>query len=233
MKKFNYYLYGGEIKPQADVIDVDLFDTPKKEVEKYDGEVFAYISVGSYETNRPDSKDFPSNAIGNKLENWEKERAIDITNREIISIMKKRIALAKDKGFDGVEFDNVNVYENEEEFPSGFDLNAKQAIDYFKELANYAMSLGLKVMLKNCIYIWQDLEGYYDYVLVENAFMWEEEDELRGCKKPVFWVEYPKDTESSMDFRRRIKSLPKKYNVIGKLYDLGEHTVYNLSLIHI
>ncbi len=229
MKKFNYYLYGGQIKPRADVIDVDLFDTPKKEVEKYDGEVFAYISVGSYETNRPDTADFPKDAIGSKLENWEKERAVDITDERIIEIMKKRIALAKEKGFDGVEFDNVNVYENEGKFSSGFNLNSKKAIEYFQLLSNYAMSKGLKVMLKNCIYIWEDLEGYYDYVLVENAFMWEEQKELDGCKKPIFWVEYPKENETDEEFQKRIKSVPKKYNVIGKHYDLGEYTVYNLD----
>lgn len=227
MKKFNYYLYGGEIKPQADVIDVDLFDTPKEEVKKYNGEVFAYISVGSFETNRPDTKQFPEDIKGNKLENWEKERAINITDKRVINIMKKRIALAKEKGFDGVEFDNVNVYENEKKFPSGFNLNEQKAIEYFQHLSNYAMSKGLKVMLKNCIYIWKDLEGYYDYVLVENAFMWEEQDELKGCKKPVFYVEYPKDNESDENFEKRIKSISKEYNVIGKHYDLGEYTVYN------
>ena len=229
MQKFNYYLYGGQIKPKADVIDVDLFDTPKEEIKKYSGEVFAYISVGSYETNRPDSKDFPSNAIGNKLENWEKERAVDITDEKIVDIMKKRIALAKDKGFYGVEFDNVNIYENEGKFSSGFNLNEQKAIKFFKNLSSYAKSLGLKVMLKNCIYIWKDLDGYYDCVLVENAFMWEEEDELKGCKKPVFYVEYPKESENNQKFEKRIKSIPKKYNVIGKHYDLGEYTVYNLD----
>ena len=230
---FNYCLDDSQINKlnRDDIIDVDLFSTPKEFIREQQAKgtkCIAYISVGSYETNRPDANKFDNVVIGNKLEDWEKERALNIKSDLVFKIMQDRIYLAYIKGFDGVELDNVNVYENEEKHPSGFNLTKKIAKDYFIKLSKYASQLGLRVILKNCIYFCKEVEDYFDYMIVENAFMYDEYQLMDGIEKPIFFVEYPKEQESYEDFSSRIQGYDVKYNVIGKpSYMLGAKKITN------
>src|SRR6185436_10098336 len=96
--------------PNQQVIDVDLFDTPKNQVDnlKANGRmVICYISVGSWENWRPDKTDFPPSVIGRPLDGWPGERWLDIRKIALLGpVLGARLDRCKANGFDAVEPDN-------------------------------------------------------------------------------------------------------------------------------
>ncbi|WP_414691363.1 endo alpha-1,4 polygalactosaminidase [Noviherbaspirillum sp.] len=68
---------------------------------------------------------------GNALSGWAGERWLDTRSANVRQIMQKRLDLAKAKGCDGVEPDNVDGYTNN----SGFPLNASTQPNYNRILA--------------------------------------------------------------------------------------------------
>ncbi len=74
--------------------------------------------------------------------------------------------LCKSKGFDGVEFDNVDGYANN----TGFPLTYADQITYNTWLANQAHTLGLSVALKNDLGQVHDLLPYFDWALDRAVF---------------------------------------------------------------
>jgi len=175
--------------------DIDLFDTTKKEIEelhKKNIKVICYFSAGSYEDWRIDKKNFLNieNLLGNELEGWEGERWLNIKKVKILKqIMKKRLELAKEKGCDGVEPDNVDGYINN----TGFDLTYKDQIKYNKIISNEAHKLGLFIGLKNDMEQIKDLKNYYDFALNEQCNIYNECELLLpfiNDNKPVLNAEY-------------------------------------------
>ena len=68
--------------------------------------------------------------IGHKLDGWD-EKWLDITDGRVKAIMSARMQMAKDKGCDGVEPDNVDGYSNN----NGLGLTASDQLAYNKWLA--------------------------------------------------------------------------------------------------
>jgi hypothetical protein len=180
----------------VDLYDIDLFDTPVSTIKKLhkDGKkVICYFSAGSYENWREDASKFPSNVLGNTLDGWEGERWLDISNLKALApIMKSRLDLAKSKGCDGIEPDNVDGYINS----SGFELTYQNQIDYNKFLANQAHKRGLSIALKNDLEQIKDLEPLFDFAINEECHQYGECEMLTPFiknNKAVFNVEYNKD----------------------------------------
>lgn len=99
--------------PNVSIFDIDLFDTPADTIKQLHGlgkKVICYFSAGSYEDWRPDAKDFRPGDLGNQLDDWPGEKWLKLSSPNVREIMKKRINLAKDKGCDGVDPDNVDGY---------------------------------------------------------------------------------------------------------------------------
>ena len=185
----------GEINKNYSVklYDIDLFDTPKetiKELQKSGKIVICYFSAGTYEDWREDASSFPKEALGKKMEGWD-ERWIDIRDKKVLEIMKARLDLAKDKGCDGVEPDNVDGYSND----TGFNLTWQEQIKYNKFLAIEAKNRGLLIGLKNDLAQIKELEPYFDFALNEQCHKYNECDKLSPFiknNKPVFNAEYAK-----------------------------------------
>ena len=98
------------------------------------------------------------------------------------------------KGFDGIELDNVDGYENR----TGFPLSADDQLRYDVWLANQAHRRGLSVALKNDVAQVEDLVSYFDYALNEECFTYDECDLLTpfvAAGKAVFGVEYAMKTD--------------------------------------
>ncbi len=100
--------------------DIDGFNATKATVRrlhdtKAGRKVVCYISAGSYEDWRPDEADFPASVLGDPLDDWEGERWLDIRQYTgaLGGIMRARLDMCKAKGFDAVEFDNVDGYTND------------------------------------------------------------------------------------------------------------------------
>lgn len=99
--------------PNVSIFDIDLFDTPTEtitQLHKLGKKVICYFSAGSYEDWRPDAKNFTDADKGKQLDGWPGEKWLNIGNSNVRAIMKKRIELAKSKGCDGVDPDNVDGY---------------------------------------------------------------------------------------------------------------------------
>ena len=183
----------GDINTNYDVnlYDIDLFDTDKETIDSLhqDGKkVICYFNAGAYEEWRDDSILFPKKAIGNKMDGWD-ERWIDIRNEEIKNIMLKRLDLAKEKGCDGVEPDNVDGYNNN----TGFNLTYNDQIKYNVFLAYQAHKRGLAIGLKNDLAQINDLSMYFDFALNESCFDYGECELLLPFiqqNKAVFIAEY-------------------------------------------
>ncbi|MDP2717863.1 MAG: endo alpha-1,4 polygalactosaminidase, partial [Candidatus Micrarchaeota archaeon] len=129
----------------ADVYDIDLFNNDASVVQALHDQgrkVICYVSVGSWESFREDAAAFPAEAIGNTYEPpFEDEKWLDIRHVGVRDIMKTRLDSCKQKGFDGVEPDNINGYlEN-----TGFPLTAEDQLDFNRFLASEAHARGLSI----------------------------------------------------------------------------------------
>lgn len=184
----------------VDVYDLDLFDVEPsliKELHAKDIKVICYFSAGSYEKWRADAGEFPKDVLGRSLENWAAEKWLDIRSVKVRSIMSKRLDLAKQKGCDGVEPDNMDGFEDDDKKKdkTGFDLSPKDQIDYNKFIAKAAHLRGLAVGLKNDLQQIEQLVENFDFAINEQCFEYNECGLLsifieKG--KPVLNAEYKK-----------------------------------------
>jgi hypothetical protein len=177
----------------VDVYDLDLYDTSKKTINKIHdkgGKVICYISVGTYEMWRSDIDDFPPEILGNDYEGWPGEKWLDIRNFEaLIPIIENRFDMCAEKGFDGIEPDNIDGYESD----TGFDLTYDDQINFNKKLAEMAHVRGLSIGLKNDFGQVEDLEPFFDWALTEDCDHYDECETLLpfiDSEKAVFQAEY-------------------------------------------
>ncbi len=187
-----------DLSVEAEMFDLDLFDTPVEVIEALHRQgrvVICYFSAGTYEPWRPDADRFPAEVLGLPLEYWPEERWLDIRRLDLLApIMEARLDLAVQKGCDGVEPDNVDAYTNR----SGFPLTAEDQLRYNRWLARAAHQRGLSVGLKNDLDQIPALVGEFDWTLNEECFTYEECDKLLPfvqAGKAVFGVEYELDPE--------------------------------------
>ncbi|WP_061019252.1 MULTISPECIES: endo alpha-1,4 polygalactosaminidase [Vibrio] len=172
--------------------DVDLFDTRNTTIQNLQQsgiKVVCYFSAGSYENYRDDKDLFLPNTLGNTLDGWADERWLDIRSDNVHSIMKKRLDIAKNKGCDGVEPDNMDGYTNK----SGFNLTSQDQLAYNRFIANEAHKRGLAVGLKNDLDQISELVEYFDFAVNEQCFEYSECDALLpfiNHGKPVLTAEY-------------------------------------------
>ncbi len=187
--------YTGEIQTDLDVgvFNLDLFDTSAETIATLHQRgvfVMCYFSAGSYEDWRPDAHSFPPEVLGKDMEMWPGEKWLDIRRIDLLApIMEARLDLARSKGCDGVDPDNVNGYTND----TGFPLMAEDQKRYNIFLAGAAHQRGLLVGLKNDLEQIPELVTYFDWVLNEECFSYGECDLLLPflqAGKPVFVIEY-------------------------------------------
>ncbi len=174
------------------LFDIDLFDSPVELIAdlQFSGKkVICYFSAGSYEEWRSDADAFHAADKGNALEGWPGERWLDIRSANVQKIMQSRLDLAVEKGCDGVDLDNMDVYTNS----PGFALSASEQLAYNRFLANEAHARSLSVGLKNDLGQIESLVEYFDFAINEQCFIYDECDLLSTfivANKPVFHVEY-------------------------------------------
>jgi hypothetical protein len=226
--------------------DIDGFEARTSTVAalKPRSHVACYISAGSYEAWRPDAPDFPGagridrrtpkhvthGVIGWKMAGWD-ERWLDIRHirragNQVAEIMTARIAMCGSKGFDAVEFDNVEGYSNN----TGFPLTGKHQLRFNTWLANTAHAHGLAAILKNDVPQITRLLPYFDVALNEQCWQYAEcttrqtgrsgYDQFVAAGKPVLGVEYSGKTD---DFCPRANAA--NFNWLKKKLSLGSYRV--------
>lgn len=182
-----------ETKIRANVYDIDMFATSAKQIallHRLGRKVVCYIDAGSWERYRPDASKYPRALLGKTLQGWPAERWLDIMRiSQLAPLIRHRLRLCKQKGFNSVEFDNVDAYQNN----SGFPLTARDQLRFNIFLANLAHRNGLSVALKNDTDQVKELLHYFDWSLDEQCFQYRECQSLLPfirAGKPVFEVEY-------------------------------------------
>jgi hypothetical protein len=207
-----------DTKIPADVYEVDGFDVGRKTVKELHArgrKVICYIDVGSWENYRPDRKQFPRSVIGKKYDGYPDERWLDIRRfRKFAKPLKARIAMCARKGFDALEPDNINGYQNR----TGFPLTAKDQLRFNRWIAKQAHRRGLSVALKNDGAQARKLVRNFDFAVVEQCFQYNECGQYRPfvrAGKAVFAVEYELPNRK---FCKRAEKIG--FSAIGKTYDL-------------
>ncbi|WP_052496563.1 endo alpha-1,4 polygalactosaminidase [Pedobacter lusitanus] len=210
----------------ADVVDVDAFTTSAETVAALHAKgkkVIAYLSVGTIENDRNDASLIPAELIGKQYREWPKEKWLDITQLDKLKPwLNSRFNMIIKKGFDGIEPDNMDSYDNE----SGFDIQLPDTKKYADYLINLAHSNGLSIGQKNVKELTADYASKFDWALTEDAFAQGWQDQLSGyikLNKPVFAVEYT-DKMSQSKFQTSVCPPAKqlKYTAILKKRDLSQ-----------
>jgi len=206
---------------EVDLYDIDLFDSTEDTIDAIHAKgkrVICYFSAGSYEEWKDDASSFSDSILGKELDGWEGERWLDIRRLDILApIMEARLDLAKAKGCDGVEPDNVDGYIND----TGFELSKDDQLKYNKFIAMQAHKRGLGVGLKNDLNQIDKLESEFDFAVNEECHYYNECDKLKSFlkhNKPVFNAEYDSkyivDGEASIELCKNATALGLKTLVL-------------------
>lgn len=159
-----------DLSVAAQIYDLDMFDTSASVVSTLHGmgrKVVCYIDVGTWENWRPDAGKFPKSVLGHKDGHWPGERWLDIRQTKVLEpIMGARYRLCKKRGFDGVDPDNIDGYQNK----TGFPLTAAEQLTYDEWVGSQAHSLGLAVAQKNDPAQLKTLVNYFDFGVDEQCF---------------------------------------------------------------
>ena len=194
---------------QTDVIDIDL-DVGESVVDHYHNKgtkVICYISVGSHENWRSDAAQFPDVVLGKDYEGWPGEKWLDIRRIDLLApIMLPRLDQCAAKGFDAVEPDNMQIWDND----TGFPLTYEDQLRYALWLAEQAHRRGLAIGQKNAPDQTRDLVQIYDFAITEDAFHYDWAKDMLPyiqAGKPVFAAEYTDLPGNFQEFCRQSKEL--------------------------
>lgn len=183
-------LYNGKFQEaKADYAILDLFEFSAenvKELKDSGTTPIAYFSA-HYENWRPDASKF-GKLLG-KIGGWKGERYIDWTDPKSQAVMKARMDLAKQKGFLGLDPDNVDGPNGEK---------------YFPWLYKEAKERGLMIGLKNFVEVlpkWGDKVDYF----VSEASSLNELTCYKKYSKPTVRMYYGKGAKTP-DFIFELKS---------------------------
>ena len=202
----------------ARVFEIDGFDAGAGVVRALHSRhrrAICYLDVGSWESYRPDAGRFPDSVKGARYEGYPDERWLDIRRIGTLApILRRRFDLCRRKGFDAVEPDNVNGYENE----TGFPLTARDQLRFNRWIAAEVHRRQMSVALKNDGGQVEALVRNFDFAVVEQCFQYDECGDyvpFVTAGKPVFEAEYE---IAPSRFCARAARL--RFSAIRKGYDL-------------
>lgn len=184
-----------DMNRDVDVYDIDYL-TPASvvaELQAKGKKVIAYVPVGDWEDYRPDSDEFPADALCGRIAGWP-ERYIDIRNPKAVALIKDRITLAASKGFDGIEGDVVDLHLVQTGCSSR--ITEAEMTAFLRELTDHAHGLGLAYFAKNVTENAADWSTFVDGVVAEEGYLYGDAAGYMPyiqAGKPVFAVEYGSD----------------------------------------
>jgi hypothetical protein len=203
--------------------DIDGWNNTAQEVATLHArgvKVVCYMDAGTYEPGRPDSGSFPTSLKGKAVEGWPGEFWLDVTaagpnHAALQAIMLARFKTCQQKGFDAVEPDNLDSYENK----PGFATTAADQLAYNEWIATTVHGLGLAVFQKNDLDQIDTLQPFFDGILDEECNKYSECSTLApytAAGKPAWDAEYKEDGESTGSFC----AADIKANIVGALFAL-------------
>ncbi|HEY5246997.1 MAG TPA: endo alpha-1,4 polygalactosaminidase, partial [Dermatophilaceae bacterium] len=198
--------------------DIDGFDTPASAVAALRAAgryAICYINAGSWESWRPDAADYPRRVLG-KGNGWPGERWVDVRQTKVLKpILDKRLDMCRSKGFQAVDFDNVDGYVND----TGLALTAGDQLGFNRMIAAEAHAHGLSAGLKNDLDQIPELVGSYDFAVNEQCYEYAECAALRPftrAGKAVLQIEYSGNPSQICPM-----SVRSRFSTLFKQMDLG------------
>jgi hypothetical protein len=191
---WQYQLAGTlDLTVDAAVYDVDWHETSADQVAQLHAagrRVICYVNAGAYEDWRPDAQDYPGEVLGEPLDGWPGERWLDVRRTDLLlPLLSARVDVCQSKGFDAVEFDNVDGWSNE----TGFPLTAEDQLAFNRAIAGLAHARGMSVGLKNDVDQVDQLADVFDFAVNEECLAYDECGAYRdflAAGKAVLHVEY-------------------------------------------
>lgn len=216
------FVFPRDVIPGVTVYDLDGELTSAETVARLhslspDIKVICYFDAGVYESYRSDADQFPKSVIGKTNTAWPDSYWLDIRQTDILlPIMQNRIqSWCKDKGFDGIDPDETEVWSND----SGFPITKEQNNYYNKSLTELAHPLGLGVGLKGNATETGDLWPYFDWSLNESCWRFNECELLKRSfidhGKAVFNLEYQVQPDCVKSRSWHLNSVFRDLNLVG------------------
>ncbi|MEV7021863.1 endo alpha-1,4 polygalactosaminidase [Kitasatospora sp. NPDC093558] len=199
---------GGNVDQSVDVpvYDIDGFENDASVVASLHAKgrkVICYVNAGSWESFRPDATAF-AKALQGSDTGWKGEKWFDIRKVDQLKpLMAARFDMCRSKGFDAIEPDTIEAYNQN----SGFPLTGDDQIRYNRMLAQLAHERGLAIGLKNDLDQIPALLNDFDFAVNEECSQFDECDRVEPFVqqgKAVFHVEYKVGTDQ---FCAKAKSL--------------------------
>jgi hypothetical protein len=178
--------------------------------------VVCYVDVGTLESFRPDAASFPASVIG-APNGWPGESWLDVRQQSILlPLMKARFqSWCKDKGFDAVEPDNLDAWENS----PGFPITEAENISYDLAIAKMGHAMGLSMGLKNLPENAPSIEPDFDWALDEQCYQYDEcsyfKTSFIAKGKAVFDVEYSQSPDCSDATGAHMNAEERDLNLVG------------------
>jgi hypothetical protein len=187
--------------PGVNTYIIDL-DTAREEIPRLKTldkgiRVICYYSAGTYEKARRksdkdrgpysfDPETYLRSAMLEQMADWPDETWLDVTNKRVWYMNKKRMQFAKEIGCDGVDPDNVDIYT-----VKGKAGSRKESAAFVRYLTEKAHDLGLGIGLKNAVELIEDVPDV-DWYVNESCVTFGECGKYASvaAKKAVFAVEY-------------------------------------------
>jgi hypothetical protein len=207
----------------AQVYVVDLFNTTSAKIQQYKSagkKVVCYFSAGTFEDWRDDANQFPQDTYCTPGENCAQsvhilgdwctsgggcEWWLDHRKQAVRNVMTSRMQLARTKGCDAVEPDNIDGYSHDDDISctdqACWGLTAANQLDYNRWLATTAHSLCLGIALKNDVDQVPALADSFDFAINEECQKYNEcgayKTWFTNKNKAVFNAEYRKDSSGA------------------------------------
>jgi hypothetical protein len=178
--------------------------------------VVCYVDVGTWENERSDASRFPASVLGSP-NGWPGEKWLDVRQESVLlPLMKTRFEnWCLKKGFDAVEPDNLDAWENS----PGFPITEAENLSYDRAIAAMGHAMGLSVGLKNLPENAPSLEPDFDWALNEQCYEFGEcsyfEKSFIAKGKAVWDVEYNQAPNCSKATGAHLNAQERDLNLVG------------------
>ncbi|KNC74577.1 hypothetical protein SARC_12880, partial [Sphaeroforma arctica JP610] len=157
-------------------VDVDTSATVISQLHDAGRKVMCYFSAGSWEEFRMDEAKLAQSIRGGPLDFGEgdvftDEAWLDLRRMDMfLEVMLERIDLARDKGCDAIEYDNLDMIIHDHNIP-GAEFDLKIQLQFNIWLAEQAHARGMAVALKNSNEFNMFLADTFDMVVNEECWI--------------------------------------------------------------
>lgn len=217
-KPWQWQLQGRiDLSVKAPVYDIDV-DSPASVVGRIHARgarAICYVDVGSWEPYRDDAGEFPKRVLGRHFQGFPDERWLDVRRLGVLKpIMAKRFDGCAAKGFDAVEPDNEDGYQNR----TGFPITGRDQLHYDTWVSNAIRRRGMVAGLKNDLGQVRSMLPYVGFEVNEQCFQYRECGRLTpfiAHGKPVFGAEYelPPSRFCARSKRLGFSTIRKRYSL--------------------